>query len=252
MNAGPDGQGDEHFQAEFFPFACHQIGDSGKTMKLRQYLRRVQEKMLTCDTCPAIDTGNKGNCLSLKGIIMKILGNCLLRFVIFCAMPFSIIVISGCMITPAEDLYEPGVETHLITLTYEGDTPRVTGSGSSIIPEIKYQVNRPIKDFINRLQPEGNITCDMLVYHNIGGKTGYYDWVHHTPILTFDIESLDEAGVLKPRFFRCSRDIGEVIHSEAEAISVVHIEANFTDQQGNKHRGAVSNSATFRTIVSPY
>ena len=128
----------------------------------------------------------------------------------------------------------------------------VTSSGSSIIPEIKYKVNRPIKDLVNRLQPKGNIVCDMFLYHEIGGRTGYHDWVNHTPILTFDIESLDETGVLKPAFFRCSDNMNEVIRSEAEATSGVYIFANFTDQQDKKHRGRVSNTATFRTSISPY
>lgn len=178
---------------------------------------------------------------------MKIINYHALQFIILCVMPFSIIFISGCM-APLENLYEPGVETHLITLTYEGETPVVTSSGSSIIPEIKYKVNRPIKNFVNRLQPKGNIVCEMFLYHNVGGKTGYYDFVRNTPILTFDIESLDETGVLKPIFFRCSKDMEELVRSGAEATSGIYIMANFIDQQGNKHTGHVSNTVTFRTV----
>lgn len=179
---------------------------------------------------------------------MKIMNNHFLKFIIFCLMPFSIMFLSGCG-APLENLYEPGVESHLITLTYEGETPRVTSSGASIIPEIKYKVNRPIKDFVDRLQPEGNIVCNMELYHNVGGKTGYFDFLR-SPILTFDIESLDETGVLKPIFFKYSSDMEKILRRSlvsdpVEATSGVYILVYFTDQQGKTHRGRVSNTVTF-------
>ncbi len=212
---------------------------------------------------------------------MKIINYHALQSVILYVMPFSIIFISGC-VAPLENLYEPGVETHLITLTYEGQRPRVTSSGSSIIPEIIYKVNRPVKDFVNRLQPKGNIVCEMELYHIVGGKTGYLDSLRE-PILVFDIESLDETGVLKPIFFRYSSDMKKILIESSvrdwplaglsnpggESLNEcrscrftgahdpkiqTHFSAqnrsfltSFVDQEGKKHIGRVSNRLVFPT-----
>ncbi|MFW6140537.1 MAG: hypothetical protein ACOC5S_04200 [Acidobacteriota bacterium] len=137
-----------------------------------------------------------------------------------------------------EILYELGVTAPLITLSYGGPSKvEVTRSCKTI--EINYKVNRPIKDFRNHLQSRGKIKCVMNIANIIRVQEGWHD-SPKLGRLTFNLRSLDENGVLRPKFYHSKKDF----NSPAKGTVSYYIIAFYTDQNGNKHKGLISNYLT--------
>lgn len=159
-------------------------------------------------------------------------------FIFLRVIIISILYLLNCAPKPMENLYDLGVTGPLITLSYKG-SPKVEVTRSCKSIEINYKVNRPIEYFINRLQPRGKIKCVM----NIANILRVLDGWHDSPALgeaTFNIYSLDETGVLNPKLCHSKSDF----KSPAEGTVSYYINAVYIDQNGNKHKGLISNYLT--------
>jgi hypothetical protein len=137
-----------------------------------------------------------------------------------------------------ENLYELGVTAPLITLSYGGPSKvEVTRSCKTI--EINYKVNRPIKDFRNHLQSRGKIKCVMNIANIIRVQDGWHD-SPESGGMTFFLDSLGKTGVLKPKLCHSKKDF----NSPAKGTVSYYIISVYTDHNGHKHNGLISNYLT--------
>jgi hypothetical protein len=146
---------------------------------------------------------------------------------------FSIIFMYFC--ASWESLYREGVTEPLITLSLpsEQETPiEVTQSGTEVM--ISYKVNRSIEDFKNHLNPAGKIECRLSFGCNIGGLHDF-PW---GPAMRFDIDQLEETGILRPRVYHGVKNLNQSV----KGYVFLGMSASYTDMKGKKHKGSISNS----------
>ncbi|MFO7980207.1 MAG: hypothetical protein R6V00_05155 [Candidatus Aminicenantes bacterium] len=159
-------------------------------------------------------------------------------FIINSVIFLSILYLLNCAAPHMENIYELGVSAPLITLSYEGGSKvDVTRTCEAIV--VNYKVNRPVKDFIKHLQSRGKIKCMMNIANIIRVEDGWHD-SPKSGGLTFNLRSLDENGVLRPKLCHSKKDF----NSPAEGTVSYYIIAVYYDHNGHKHKGLISNYLT--------
>jgi hypothetical protein len=149
-----------------------------------------------------------------------------------------ILYLLNCAAPHMENLYELGVTAPLITLSYEGQPKLdVTRSCKAIV--INYKVNRPIKEFIKHLQSREKIKCTMNIANIIRVQEGWHD-SPKSGGLSFNIRSLDENGVLRPKLCHSKKNF----NSPAKGTVSLYIISVYYDHNGHKHKGLISNYLT--------